>query len=70
MKRTMKKIVSACYIVNDSIELNTVLMNLLRGDDILFDKRKKVFDELFGETIDCSCELITDFLIEDFGGKE
>ena len=68
--KTMKKIVSACYIVNDSIELNTVLMNLLRGDDILFDKRKKVFDELFGETIDCSCELITDFLIEDFGGKE
>ena len=67
--KTMKKIVSACYIVNDSIELNTVLMNLLRGDDILFDKRKKVFDELFGETIDCSCELITDFLIEDFGGK-
>ena len=67
--KTMKRIISACYIVNNSEELLIVVNKLINGEDELLSVRKDVVQELFGTTINNSCALICDVLRKDHKGK-
>ena len=60
--KTMGKIASACYIVNNSEELILTLNKLVENNDWLINKRKEILYELFGDTLNNSCEQIANVL--------
>ena len=60
--KTMDRIISSCYVANNSTELISIIHELLQGHDKLSQARKSVLKELFGNTINESCSLICNIL--------
>lgn len=64
-----EKILSACYIANNSQDIEKYLTQLKAGIDPLSQKRKQIAIELFGEAPQQAPQKIRQDLLTDFGAK-
>ena len=60
-----RRILEGCYVVNNETELRACLTELQNGNDYLKEKRTKIIEELFGDNLYTSAELIVNALIRD-----
>lgn len=60
-----KKMLEGCYVANNAEELQNYLEELQKGNDPLKEKRTQIIEELFGETLYSSAEMIVNELIKD-----